>query len=133
MTATSTPHELAYLRDQRLGRLATVDAGGAPQNNPADFRIDGATGDVLVGGRNLAATRKFRNIQRNPRVAFVVDDIASVNPWVVRGVELRGSAQALTDVDPPRRGISRELIRLTPQWIASWGIEPGELAMKARR
>ena len=31
---TLTPQELDYLRSQRLGRLATVDGRGAPQNSP---------------------------------------------------------------------------------------------------
>ena len=55
-------------------------------------------------------------------VAFVVDDIASVDPWVVRGVEIRGTAEALTDVDPPRPTMSREIIRITPRRIISWGL-----------
>ena len=33
-----TPAELTYLGEQRLGRLATVDRDGAPQNNPAGWR-----------------------------------------------------------------------------------------------
>jgi Pyridoxamine 5'-phosphate oxidase len=54
-----TPVELDYLRSQRLGRLATVDGGGAPQNNPVGFFIDEATSQVLIGGFNLAQSRKF--------------------------------------------------------------------------
>ena len=34
---TFTDAELAYLSSQRLGRLATVDVDGAPQNNPVGF------------------------------------------------------------------------------------------------
>jgi pyridoxamine 5'-phosphate oxidase family protein len=117
-----TADELEYLRSQRLGRLATVDADGAPQNNPVGFVVDEASGDVLIGGRALSSTRKFRNVANNEHVSFVVDDLASVEPWSVRGVEVRGTAQALVDVDPPGRGMSRELIRITPRWIASWGI-----------
>ena len=62
-----TPVELDYLRSQRLGRLATVDGGGAPQNNPVGFFIDEATSQVLIGGFNLAQSRKFRNLGANPR------------------------------------------------------------------
>ena len=78
---TLTPEELDYLRSQRLGRLATVDGRGAPQNNPVGFFIDEVTGQVLIGGFNLAQSRKFRNLGANPNVAFVVDDLASVDPW----------------------------------------------------
>jgi pyridoxamine 5'-phosphate oxidase family protein len=34
MTVTLTEAERTYLRSQPLARLATVDASGAPQNNP---------------------------------------------------------------------------------------------------
>ena len=123
MAATFTPDELAYLRAQRLGRLATVDAAGAPQNNPVGFFVDEATSQVAIGGRALAETRKFRNARRNPQVALVVDDLPSIDPWVVRGVEIRGTAEALVDVDPPRPGMSRDVLRITPQRIRSWGLE----------
>jgi pyridoxamine 5'-phosphate oxidase family protein len=132
MAPKLTADELDYLRGQRLGRLATVDASGSPQNNPVGFTIDEATGHVLIGGLAMGKTRKFRNVRRNPSVALVVDDLASTDPWVVRGIEVRGSAEALDGVDPPMRGMSREVIRITPHWIASWGVEPGESGMKAR-
>ncbi|HEV7758808.1 MAG TPA: PPOX class F420-dependent oxidoreductase [Acidimicrobiales bacterium] len=120
-----TGDELEYLRSQRLGRLATIDRSGAPQNNPVGYFVDEAGGALLIGGHALAATRKFRNVQADGRVALVVDDLASVDPWTVRGIEIRGTAQALDDVDPPRPGMSRELIRITPRWIASWGLVAG--------
>jgi pyridoxamine 5'-phosphate oxidase family protein len=132
MAPTFTDNELAFLRTQRLGRLATVDAAGAPQNNPVGFFLDEANGRVVIGGRALANTRKFRNAQRNPRVALVVDELVSITPWVVRGVEIRGTAEALVDVDPPRPGMSREVLRITPLWIGGWGIEPGAEGMQVR-
>src|ERR671914_299730 len=100
MALTFTAEELAYLRSQHLGRLATVET----------------TGQVTIGGMAMGKSRKFRNVQRNPTAALVVDDLASTDPWVVRFVEIRGSAEALVDVDPPMRGMSRELIRITPRW-----------------
>lgn len=123
MAPRLTSKELDYLRGQHIGRLATVDASGAPQNNPVGFFLDEASGQVLIGGMDLGKSRKFRNVQANPRVALVVDDVASVDPWMVRGVELRGSAETVVDADPPMAHMSREVIRITPQWIASWGIE----------
>ena len=125
MSLTFTPAELDYLRTQRLGRLATVDGHGAPQNNPVGFVVDEASGRVMIGGHDLAATRKFRNVKDNPRAALVIDDLVSVDPWRVRGVEVRGDAEALDDADPPMRGMSRAVIRITPRWIASWGLDEG--------
>ncbi len=119
--AEFTAAERAYLRTQRLARLATVDADGRPQNNPVGFypRDDGT---VVVGGYNLATTRKWRNLKRNPWLALVVDDLASVQPWHVRGVEIRGEAELRTgshDVNPQ---MSDELIVVHPRWIHSWGL-----------
>jgi pyridoxamine 5'-phosphate oxidase family protein len=133
MAPAFTPDELEYLRHQRLGRLATVDQHGAPQNNPVGFWVDDETGEIIIGGLALAGTRKFRNVQHNSHVALVVDDVASVDPWVVRGVEVRGDAQALVDVDPPMPGMSPEVIRITPRWIAGWGIEQGSSGASIRR
>jgi pyridoxamine 5'-phosphate oxidase family protein len=117
-----TTAQLDYLATQRLGRLATVDQRGAPQNNPVGFfLVDG--GDVVVGGHDLAETRKFRNVQGNARVALVVDDIASLDPWSVRGVEIRGRADAVTDAEPLQPWMGREQIRIHPHRIISWGLD----------
>ena len=123
MAAKLTERELEYLRTQRLARLATVDGHGAPQNSPVGFFVDEGNGTIVIGGLAMRATRKFRNVGRNPKVALVVDDLASLSPWHVRGVEIRGRAEALSDVDPPRPGMSREVIRITPAWIHSWGLD----------
>lgn len=123
--------ESAYLRGARLGRLATSGADGSLQNNPVGFSLDPRTGVIVVFGRNLAATRKFRNVRHNPRVALVVDDVASVDPWVVRGVEIRGLAEALEGVPSPPR-MSQAVIRIRPQRIISWGVDPPGGDMTAR-
>lgn len=128
-----TAAERAYLDSQLLGRLATVDADGTPQNNPVGFTVDDETGDILVGGRDLANSRKFRNARRHPRAAIVIDDLVSTSPWTVRGIEIRGTVEALTDVDPPRPGMSRAVLRIHPTWVGSWGIEPDSAGMQVRR
>jgi pyridoxamine 5'-phosphate oxidase family protein len=119
-----TPAELAYLGTQRLGRLATVAPDGVPQNNPVGFHYNAEEGTVDIFGLNMGATRKFRNVRQHPGVALVIDDIASVDPWQVRGVEIRGQAEALADVEPPRPGMSTEIIRIHPRRVISWGVDP---------
>jgi pyridoxamine 5'-phosphate oxidase family protein len=52
-----------------------------------------------------------------------VDDLATVDPWAPRGIEIRGKAAALTDQEPPLPGLSREVIRITPTKIVSWGLD----------
>jgi pyridoxamine 5'-phosphate oxidase family protein len=120
-----TQAELEYLASQRLGRLATAGPGGRLQNNPVGFHVDAAAGTIDIGGWNMGASQKFRNVRANGRVAFVVDDLVSEQPWVVRGLEIRGRAEALTDAEPPRPFMSREVIRIHPERVYGWGIEPG--------
>jgi len=133
MTVTLTEAERAYLQSQPLARLATVDRGGAPQNNPVGAFLDEETGDIIIGGHAMGASRKFRNVQRNGQVALVIDDLVARDPWTVRGLEIRGTAVALEDVDPPVPFMSREIIRITPTWVTSWGVDPDAPGRYSRR
>jgi len=129
-----TEAEHAYLATQRLGRLATVDRAGRPQNNPVGFWINEELGTIDIGGRDLANSRKFANIENNPQVSFVVDDLASVQPWRVRAVEIRGEAQAVRAApDGPQSGhFSGDVIRIRPTRILSWGLDPERPGMQKR-
>jgi pyridoxamine 5'-phosphate oxidase family protein len=124
--ATFTEKELEYLRSQRLARLATADLQGAPHVVPLGFRVaeDGAA--IEVGGRSFAGSKKYRNIKSNPQVAIVIDDLASIDPWTPRGIEILGVAQ-LHEGDG--RGVgpgASELpwARINPERVVSWGIDP---------
>jgi pyridoxamine 5'-phosphate oxidase family protein len=132
-TIVLTDAERAYVQSQPLGRLATVDVSGAPQNNPIGVFLDEETGDIVIGGHAMGATRKFRNVQANPQVALVIDDLVSADPWTVRGIEIRGTAVALSDVEPPVSFMSREVIRITPTWVTAWGLETGGQGRQTRR
>jgi pyridoxamine 5'-phosphate oxidase family protein len=130
---TLTDTERAYVQNQPLGRLATADAHGAPQNNLVGVFLDEETGDIVVGGHAMGATRKFCNVRANAQVALVIDDLVSTDPWTVRGIEIRGTAVALSDVDPPVQFMSREIIRITPSWIITWGVDPDVRGTQSRR
>ena len=118
-----TSAEIAYLQVQRLARIATVSPNGQPHVVPVGFRYNPDMGTIDVGGHHFATRKKWRDVQRNPKVAIVVDDIASVNPWTVRGIEVRGTAEILMDggqtVIP---GFDPEMFRITPRRVVSWGI-----------
>ena len=118
---TLSESELAYLRSQRLGRLATVDAQGRPQANPVGFFLR-EDGSIDIGGLAMGTTKKWRNVGGNPHVALVVDDIASVNPWKVRGVEIRGEAEQVVGPHGLGAHMGEEVIRIRPTWIKSWGL-----------
>jgi pyridoxamine 5'-phosphate oxidase family protein len=63
----------------------------------------------------------------------VVDDIRSRDPWEVRGIEIRGPAEAVTLDEPPLRGTTADVIRITPETVFTWGLEPGAAGMTRRR
>jgi pyridoxamine 5'-phosphate oxidase family protein len=115
-----TNAELAYLATQRLGRLATIQPNGTLQISPVGFRINRALGVLDIGGMNMAASQKFRNIANDDRVSLCVDDIAGVNPWRVRCVEIRGRGEAL--LEPTQPAIDGPIIRVHPVRIIGWGL-----------
>jgi pyridoxamine 5'-phosphate oxidase family protein len=115
-----TDAQLAYLATQRLARLATIRPDGSPQNSPVGFRYNAGLGTIDIGGMNMAASKKFRNVRLNGLVSLVIDDIASSNPWRVRCCEIRGRAEALTD--PVAPAIGGPIIRIHPTRIVSWGL-----------
>jgi pyridoxamine 5'-phosphate oxidase family protein len=132
-----TQPELDYLATQRLGRLATVQPDGTLQVNPVGFAYNPGTRTIDIGGFNMTASRKFRNVAANGRVAFVVDDVPSTDPWRVRCVEIRGRAEA---VEAPTGAAGRTdgaIIRIHPRLIISYGItepdrDPHEMAVSRR-
>lgn len=119
-TATSafTEAELQYLLgERRLARVATVGADATPHVVPVGWSFNAELDAIEIGGRDFARTKKFRDVERHGRGAIVIDDVASTDPWRPRGIEVRGRAEA---VESPR-----PLIRIHPERIVSWGIDPG--------
>ncbi len=120
-----THEEREYLHSGiRLGRLATVGPDGAPHVVPTSFRFNEEDDTIDIGGHSFATRKKYRDVEGNPKVAFVIDDLASVNPWRARGIEIRGEARILetggTDLGP---GFAAEMFRITPTHIVSWGLK----------
>ena len=110
-----TEAELRYLAGGRqLGRLAPVGADGTPHVVPVAWIYNAARDTIDVGGSELEGSKKFRDIARSGRVAIVIDDLESTDPWRPRGIEVRGRGQAITLPTP--------LIRIHPERIVSWGL-----------
>ena len=117
-----TPKEIEYLRGQRLGRLATVNAAGEPHVVPVGFRYNAELDTIDIGGHNLIRSKKFRDVAQNGRAAFVVDDV--LPPWQARGIEVRGRAEVLvSDGQQVNADFDSELIRITPTKVVAWGID----------
>ncbi len=115
--------EIDYLGSQRLGRLATVGQDGMPHVVPVAFRYNPDADSIDIGGHDFAKRKKFRDVSQNHHVALVVDDLASTNPWRVRGIEIRGEAEVLmtggTNLGP---GFDPEMFRITPRRVFAWGL-----------
>ena len=113
-----TPAQLTYLSvERRLARIATADENGRPHVTPVGmWRYNDELGTIDVAGHDLAATKKYRNVQANPQAALVVDDLASVDPWHPRCVMVQGSAVTVANE-------GEALIRIIPDKIVSWGVD----------
>jgi pyridoxamine 5'-phosphate oxidase family protein len=118
-----TQEEIDYLKSQKLGRLATVQPNGTLQVSPVGFGLNAETGTIDIGGYNMARSRKFRNIADNGRVAFVVDDLASIDPWRVRCLEVRGYGEAIEAPKDSSANFGGPLIRIHPKRVISFGID----------
>ncbi len=124
--APFTDAELEYLASQQLGRLATMTPDGRLQVKPVMFWYNAAEETIDVGGHNLGGTRKYANVQANGIAAFVIDDMLSANPLRLRGIEIRGNAEALAEQQPEPAGFGREIIRIRPRRVVCWGIDAAE-------
>ena len=108
--------ELAYLTgDRRLGRVATVGKDGTPHVAPVGWSYNSEADTIDIGGRNFEASKKYQDVQRSGRAAIVVDDLASIDPWRPRGIEVRGRAEIISDPGP--------MIRIHPDRVVSWGLD----------
>jgi pyridoxamine 5'-phosphate oxidase family protein len=69
----------------------------------------------------------------------VVDDLASVDPWSPRGMEIRGRAEANLEggADVGRRlganfPFDEVYLRIVPRRVVAWGIDTNSYAAAAR-
>ncbi len=74
------PEELAFVREARVGRLATVDAWNRPAVVPFCFAVLDDDGPIVVSALDEKPKRvadeelaRVRNIEANPEVCFIVD------------------------------------------------------------
>jgi Pyridoxamine 5'-phosphate oxidase len=94
--AMSDAERDAFLAEQRVCRVASVDAQGDPHVTPLWFIWDGAH----LWLNSIVRAQRHANLLRNPRVAVVVD--AGHNYDELRGVEFHGTVHAVGD--QPRDG-----------------------------
>jgi len=114
-----TEDEVAYLTSQPLARIATVGADDQPDVAPVGFEFDGTY--LWVGGRAPERTRKFLNVRAgNAKVALVVDDLVSTDPWTPRFLRVYGTAELM---ERPGQFGPGMYMRITPEISWSWNLD----------
>ncbi len=128
--------ELAFVRAQRVARLATVSEAMEPHNVPVCA--------VAIGGKlffaSEAGARKVKNIRSNPRVALVFDEYHE--DWTkLRGIMVVGKATIIEKgatfhrarlalyrkyrqyrkIEPIEEGES-VIVAVTPERTFTWGL-----------
>ena len=127
--------QAAFLSAQRVGRLATADAGGRPHVVPVCFAVEAASLYVTIDEKpKRAATRplkRLRNMIENPSVAFVADRYDE--DWRRLGwVMLRGRAEILND--GPEHDHAQALLRERyPQYRAMQLADLPVIALRIER
>jgi PPOX class F420-dependent enzyme/OxyR family protein len=127
-----TDAEIAFLRGQRLGRIATVGRSGELHVVPARFRYDAELDAIDVTGKLMGRSKKYRDVQEDDRVAIVID--GSTETGAPCGIEVRGRAEAVPfGGEAITPGADPEFIRITPRRIVSWGIDTEPQRPHSRR
>ncbi len=136
---TLTEAEQHFLATQSHGRLATVAPDGTPQVKPVGFSYNERLGTIDISGFNMAGSAKYRNVQQNPRVAFVADDQPRPADGAagVRFLEVRGPAETVIAEtvagQPAADGhLAPEIIRIHPRRVLAYNVDPDWPGLQAR-
>ena len=132
VNAIFSEKEIEYVKSQHLARIATAamasskeeDESIQPDVVPVGFDFDDDY--FYVGGMNLLKSTKYKNVLQNNKVAIVIDDLKSVDPWDPRGMKIYGTADIVIRQGGymDRTGHSNpKYIRINPKKKWSWGID----------
>ena len=134
-----TDWERQFISEQRVARMATVDASSQPAVIPIVYAFDGAVFFTPLDAKpkRVAADQlqRVRNINANPSVAVIIDSYSE--DWRrLAWVHVRGRARIITNGDEYTAGITllgakypqyehmplagRPLILIEPTGIRSW-------------
>jgi pyridoxamine 5'-phosphate oxidase family protein len=120
-----TQAEIEYLTSVTMGRLATIGRDGRPHIAPITFVYNADEDTLDLGGIDFANTKKWRDVQDNQNVTYIVDDFS---PEGAHAVEVRGDAELHESgggkINPRFPQFVEQFIRLRPRYIVSWGLQP---------
>ena len=113
------PDDLAFIRDRRVGRLATADARGTPSVVPVVYAILALDDQPVIATAidekpkgDPRALRRVRNILERPEVALVVDEYRE-NWDELAWVLVRGAASL---IEPGEAGHAEALVALRQKY-----------------
>ena len=129
---TFTSAEVRFLARQTRGHLATLGPKGTPQVKPLGFTYNPALGTIDLTGFNMSGSAKYRNVQVNPNVAFVVDEVTANSMEGAHFLEIRGVAETTTGSHDPQGHLAPEIIRIHPRRIISFNVDPDNPGFQAR-
>lgn len=129
---TFTDAEQRFMARLQRGHLATVGPGGHPQVKPVGFTCNAALGTIDISGFNMGGSAKYRNVQVNPRVAFVVDEVTEPTMEGAHFLEVRGDAETVMGPGDPTGHLAPEIIRIRPRRIVSLNVDPARPGFAAR-
>jgi pyridoxamine 5'-phosphate oxidase family protein len=129
---TFTPAEERFLTRQARGHLGTVGPDGTPQVKPVGFSYNPALGTIDITGFNMARSAKYRNVQANPKVSFVVDEITEPGMAGAHFLEIRGVAKTAISAQDPDGHLAPEIIRIHPRRVVGFNVDPDSPGFAAR-
>ena len=121
--------EIKYIKAQRLARISTMSREGALQLDvvPVGFDFDSSKKHFYVRGLNPSKTKKYRNVLKNEKVALLIDDLKSMNPWSPRGIRIHGTADVVAwkgqGYLKDSNHACTKYMRIIPKEKWSWGID----------
>lgn len=113
MPAEVTPEVDVFLRETRVGVIATIDANGHPRTTPIWFLWDDGAAYLFTGRKTV----KWRNLLVNPHVSLCVDH--RTPPYA--SVILDGAVEEVTP--SMGRSLYEDVRRMA---VAYYGLTEGE-------
>lgn len=129
---TFTDAEQRFMARLGRGHLATIAPDGRPQVKPLGFTYNDALGTIDIAGMNMGSSAKYRNVQANPHVAFVVDEVTAPTYEGAHFLEIRGEAETAVGPDDPTGHLAPEIIRIRPSRVISFNVDPDRPGFAAR-
>lgn len=89
MTEKLTGKWATYVGLEKIGHFTTIGPDGAPHTTPVFYVL--MDGEIYLGTQRNR--KKFRNLQRNPKVCFTIDTPNA--PY--KGIVIQGTAEVIED------------------------------------